>query len=94
MNLVWQVRKRLSLGLEGLYGFKEEKSGADGDAFRIQMVQFTQCSIDEGRIEYKPSSGPERVAASRLPINCVLFEVGVNSAAYGRIEVCGAEAFE
>jgi hypothetical protein len=37
MNLVWQVRKRLSLGLEGLYGFKEEKSGADGDAFRIQI---------------------------------------------------------
>ena len=37
MNLVWQVRKRLSLGLEGLYGFKEEKSGADGDAFRIQL---------------------------------------------------------
>ena len=37
MNLVWQVRKRLSLGLEGLYGFKEEKSGADGNAFRIQI---------------------------------------------------------
>src|SRR5258705_13021279 len=37
MNLVWQVRKRLSLGLEGLYGFKEEKSGADGDALRIQL---------------------------------------------------------
>jgi hypothetical protein len=36
LNLVWQVRKRLSLGLEGLYGFKE-KSGADGDAFRIQI---------------------------------------------------------
>jgi hypothetical protein len=37
MNLVWQIRKRLSLGLEGLYGHKEEKSGADGDAFRIQL---------------------------------------------------------
>jgi len=37
LNLVWQARKRLSLGLEGLYGFKEEKSGADGDAFRIQL---------------------------------------------------------
>src|SRR5205814_28440 len=36
-NLVWQARKRLSLGLEGLYGFKEEKSGANGDAFRIQL---------------------------------------------------------
>jgi hypothetical protein len=37
MNLVWQIRKRLSLGLEGLYGHKEEKSGADGDVFRIQV---------------------------------------------------------
>ena len=36
-NLVWQARKRLSIGLEGLYGHKEEKSGADGDAFRIQL---------------------------------------------------------
>jgi DcaP outer membrane protein len=37
LNLVWQARKRLTLGLEGLYGHKEEKSGADGDAFRIQV---------------------------------------------------------
>jgi len=37
MNLVWQLRKRLSIGLEGLYGHKKEKSGADGDAFRIQI---------------------------------------------------------
>jgi hypothetical protein len=37
LNLVWQARKRLTLGLEGLYGHKEEKSGADGDAFRIQL---------------------------------------------------------
>lgn len=36
-NLVWQMRKHLSIGLEGLYGHKEEKSGADGDAFRIQV---------------------------------------------------------
>src|SRR6516225_9032851 len=37
LNLVWQARKRLTLGLEALYGHKEEKSGADGDAFRIQL---------------------------------------------------------
>jgi DcaP outer membrane protein len=37
LNLVWQARKRLSIGLEGLYGHKEEKSGADGDAFRLQL---------------------------------------------------------
>jgi cell division protein FtsB len=37
LNLIWQARKRLSIGLEGLYGHKEEKSGADGDAFRIQI---------------------------------------------------------
>jgi hypothetical protein len=36
-NLVWQARKRLSIGLEGLYGHKEEKSGAEGDAFRLQI---------------------------------------------------------
>jgi hypothetical protein len=37
LNVVWQARKRLTLGLEGLYGHKEEKSGAEGDAFRIQV---------------------------------------------------------
>jgi DcaP outer membrane protein len=37
LNLVWQARKRLSIGFEGLYGHKEEKSGADGDAFRLQL---------------------------------------------------------
>jgi hypothetical protein len=37
LNLVWQMRKRLSLGLEGLYGYKEERSGAKGDAFRLQL---------------------------------------------------------
>jgi FtsZ-binding cell division protein ZapB len=37
LNVVWQARKRLSIGFEGLYGHKEEKSGADGDAFRLQL---------------------------------------------------------
>lgn len=37
LNVVWQIRKRLSIGFEGLYGHKEEKSGADGDAFRLQL---------------------------------------------------------
>jgi hypothetical protein len=37
LNLVWQMRKRLSIGLEGLYGEKEEQGGAKGDAFRIQL---------------------------------------------------------
>ena len=37
LNLVWQIRKRLSIGFEGLYGHKEEKSGAEGDAFRLQL---------------------------------------------------------
>ncbi|MFL6514049.1 MAG: DcaP family trimeric outer membrane transporter [Chthoniobacterales bacterium] len=36
-NVVWQMRKRLSLGLEGLYGQREVQSGAKGDAFRIQL---------------------------------------------------------
>ena len=37
LNLVWQARKRLSVGLEALYGHNEVKSGAEGDAFRIQI---------------------------------------------------------
>jgi hypothetical protein len=37
---------------------------------------------------------PRERLFSRLPIDSVLFEVGVHGAAYGRIEVCGAEAFE
>jgi hypothetical protein len=37
LNLVWQVRKRLSIGVEGLYGRKEVQSGADGDVFRLQL---------------------------------------------------------
>ena len=37
-NIVWQLRKRLSIGLEGLYGFKEVKNGADsGDHWRVQL---------------------------------------------------------
>jgi len=36
-NLVYQIRKRLSIGLEGLYGRKEVKSGAEGDVFRVQL---------------------------------------------------------
>jgi hypothetical protein len=37
LNLVWQLRKRLSIGLEGLYGKKETQNGATGDVWRIQM---------------------------------------------------------
>ena len=36
-NLVYQLRKRLSIGLEGLYGKKEVKNGDTGDVFRIQL---------------------------------------------------------
>ena len=36
-NVVYQLRKRLSIGLEGLYGKKEVKNGADGDVFRFQL---------------------------------------------------------
>ncbi len=35
-NLVWQLRKRLSVGLECLYGYKDENSGAHGDVWRVQ----------------------------------------------------------
>jgi hypothetical protein len=36
-NLIWQLRKRLSVGLEGLYGMRRTKDGSDGDVFRVQM---------------------------------------------------------
>jgi hypothetical protein len=36
-NIVWQLRKRLSVGLEGLYGKKEVQSGVTGDVWRVQM---------------------------------------------------------
>lgn len=37
-NIIWQIRERLSVGLEGLYGFKEVVNGADsGDIYRVQL---------------------------------------------------------
>jgi hypothetical protein len=37
-NLVWQLRKRLSIGLEGLYGLKKVENGVDsGDHWRVQL---------------------------------------------------------
>jgi hypothetical protein len=37
-NIIWQLRKRLSVGLEGLYGFKEAHSGIDsGNHWRLQL---------------------------------------------------------
>jgi hypothetical protein len=37
VNLVYQLRKRLSVGLEALYGKKEVKNGDTGDVIRVQM---------------------------------------------------------
>jgi len=37
LNLMWQLRQRLSVGIEQLYGFKEAKDGSDGDVFRTQL---------------------------------------------------------
>jgi hypothetical protein len=37
LNLVWQIRKHLSVGVEGLYGFKSVQGGASGDVWRLQM---------------------------------------------------------
>jgi len=37
-NIIWQIRKRLSIGLEGLYGLKTAQNGVDsGDHWRIQL---------------------------------------------------------
>jgi hypothetical protein len=37
LNLIWQIRKRLSVGLEELYGRKSTVDGSDGDVFRTQI---------------------------------------------------------
>jgi hypothetical protein len=37
VNLIWQIRQRLSVGLEELYGRKETVDGSDGDVFRTQL---------------------------------------------------------
>jgi len=37
-NLIWQLRKRLSIGLEGLYGIQEAQNGVDsGNHWRVQL---------------------------------------------------------
>ena len=36
-NLIWQMRQRLSLGLEGLYGHNELSSGNKGGVGRVQI---------------------------------------------------------
>lgn len=36
-NVVWQMRQRLSVGLEGLYGHNELSSGNKGDVGRVQV---------------------------------------------------------
>jgi hypothetical protein len=37
-NVIWQLRKRLSIGLEGLYGLKTAQNGVDsGNHWRIQL---------------------------------------------------------
>jgi hypothetical protein len=36
-NLMYQIFKRLNIGLEGLYGYKEVRSGADSSVYRIQL---------------------------------------------------------
>jgi hypothetical protein len=37
VNLIWQLRKRLSVGVEALYGHKGTRSGAKGDVTRTQV---------------------------------------------------------
>ena len=35
-NVIWQFHKQISVGLECLYGYKDEAGGAHGDVWRIQ----------------------------------------------------------
>jgi hypothetical protein len=43
LNRIWQLRKRLYVGAEGLYGLKETKDRSDGDVVRFQLGLL--CSI-------------------------------------------------
>lgn len=36
-NLTWQLRERLSVGIEELYGYHKTKDGSDGDVFRTTI---------------------------------------------------------
>jgi hypothetical protein len=36
-NLIWQMYKRLSVGLEGLYGLRRTNNDSEGDVFRVQI---------------------------------------------------------
>ena len=37
VNLMWQPVKAVNLGLEFIWGQRQEESGADGDAKRVQF---------------------------------------------------------
>jgi uncharacterized protein (DUF2249 family) len=37
LNVVWQLRRHLSVGFEGLYGKKETQNGETGDVWRVQV---------------------------------------------------------
>ena len=37
VNLIWQMRERLSVGVEALYGDNQKESGDSGDVFRTQV---------------------------------------------------------
>jgi hypothetical protein len=39
-----QLRKRLSVGAEGLYGMRETKGGSDGEVFRFQLCLLYSIS--------------------------------------------------
>ena len=34
LNIMWQLRERLAVGLEELYGYHDTKDGAHGDVYR------------------------------------------------------------
>ena len=36
-NIIWQMYKRLSVGLEGLYGLRRTYDDSEGDVFRVQV---------------------------------------------------------
>ena len=66
----------------------------------VECLLATTVGVKSGKVLFPSQTNDggalklDWLNQSRLPANCVLFEIGVHGAAYRRIEVCGAKAIE
>ena len=72
---------------------RTHKSGSNGSA-KLRVIGSIITSELRSRLVLRTAIQQRFVAFLRLPVDSVLFEVGVHRAAYGRIEVGGTEAIE